>query len=68
MNVETQTKPRRKRWKGILKWTASIIVTCSRPLRIYCLLEFDKRLPAVRCRSNESDESDCCLRLRRAES
>ena len=26
MNVETQTKPRRKRWKGILKWTASIIV------------------------------------------
>jgi NADPH:quinone reductase-like Zn-dependent oxidoreductase len=26
MNVETQTKPRRKRWKRILKWTASIIV------------------------------------------
>ena len=26
MNVETQTKPRRKRWKRILKWTASIIL------------------------------------------
>jgi NADPH:quinone reductase-like Zn-dependent oxidoreductase len=26
MNVETQTKPRRKRWKRILRWTASIIV------------------------------------------
>jgi len=26
MNVERQTKPRRKRWKRILKWTASIIV------------------------------------------
>jgi len=26
MNVETQTKPRRKRWKRILKWTASSIV------------------------------------------
>jgi hypothetical protein len=26
MNDETQTKPRRKRWKRILRWTASIIV------------------------------------------
>jgi NADPH:quinone reductase-like Zn-dependent oxidoreductase len=26
MNVDTQTKPRRKRWKRILRWTASIIV------------------------------------------
>src|SRR5258708_18176076 len=26
MTFETQTKPRRKRWKRILKWTASIIV------------------------------------------